>query len=215
MATNVFISFRFSDGYDYKEHLDKVFEGTDYVRNFSENEDRSHMSEDTIKKYLYGKLRETSVTIAILTPQAVEYKTKQEWNGSQFETKPDDWLFDELKYSLEDRENNRTNGVVAIYTPEARDLIMTSSTHSCHKCNYQQTGTTTIHDFNNLIRKNMFNIKDEHKHHQCSNVYHHLNDHYISLVSFEDFTKKYKDYIDNAIEKRERLEEFEDLVKRM
>lgn len=215
MATNIFISFRFKDGNDYKEHLDKVFEGSDYVRNFSENQDRSGMSDDAIKKYLYDKLRETSVTIVILTPQAIQYETKQIWSGGQLRTVPDDWLYDELRYSLEDREGNRTNGVVAIYTPEAKDLIMSSSTHSCHNCNYQTTSITTIRDFNNLVRRNMFNIKDGHKHHQCSNVYHHLNDHYISLISFEDFVKNYKDYIDNAVDKRGRLEQFEDIVKRV
>lgn len=215
MATNVFISFRFTDGNDYKERLDTVLEGSGNVRNFSENKDRSNMSDDTIKKYLYDKLRETSVTIVILTPQAVQYKTKQIWSDGQFRTVPDDWLYDELRYSLEDREDNRTNGVIAIYTPEARDLIMSSSTHSCYKCNYQPTNITTIHDFNNLVRKNMFNIKDEYKNHQCSDVYDHLNDHYISLISFEEFIEKYKHYIDNAVSKRERLDRFKDIVKRI
>lgn len=215
MASNIFVSFRFNDGHGYKKELEKVFENSGRVVDFSEDTDRSNMSEETIKKYLYAKLRETSVTIVILTPQAIQYKTKQEWNGWQYETKIDDWLYDELRYSLEDREDNRTNGVVAIYTPEARDLIMSHSTHSCDKCNYQATNITTIHDFNNLVRKNMFNIKDSYKHHQCNDVYHHLNDHYISLISFEDFKGRHEDYIDNAVGKRERLGQFKDIVKRI
>ena len=60
------------------------------------------MSEDTIQEYLYDKLKDTSVTIVILTPDAVSYR--KNWLGNY-----DDWLYDELRYSLEDRNNNRTN----------------------------------------------------------------------------------------------------------
>ena len=68
MATNVFVSFRASDGLGYKEELDKIFKEDISVRNYSENEDRSNMSESTIQSYLYAKLKETSLTIIILTP---------------------------------------------------------------------------------------------------------------------------------------------------
>ena len=74
MARNVFISFRFSDGADYKEELSDCFDKNKDIINYSEDEDRSNMSEETIKNYLYKKLKETSVTIIILTPEAVNYK---------------------------------------------------------------------------------------------------------------------------------------------
>lgn len=37
------------------------------------------MSEETIKRYLYGKLKNTSVTIVLLTPEAVKHQKK--YNG--------------------------------------------------------------------------------------------------------------------------------------
>lgn len=44
MATNVFISFKFSDGRKYKEELDILFKNYIGVNNCSESEDRSKMS---------------------------------------------------------------------------------------------------------------------------------------------------------------------------
>lgn len=57
MATNVFISFRFSDGKELKEELTELFDSSTEVYNRSEDKDRSEMSEETIQKYLYEKLK--------------------------------------------------------------------------------------------------------------------------------------------------------------
>ena len=68
------------------------------------------------EEYLYSKLRTTSVTIILITPQAVNHK-KDSYGYY------DDWMYDEIRYSLEDRENNRCNGLVAVYTKEAMPLL--------------------------------------------------------------------------------------------
>ena len=56
MAKNVFISFRFSDGNRYKEYLSGLFDKYSDTIDYSEDVDRSRMSDVTIKQYLYGKL---------------------------------------------------------------------------------------------------------------------------------------------------------------
>ena len=206
MATKVFISFRFSDGKKIKDELVDLFDGSTEVINRSEDKDRSQMSEETIQDYLYDKLKDTSVTIVLLTPEAISYK--KDWLGRY-----DDWLYDELRYSLEDRKNNRTNGVIAIYTDEAKDKVLDDSTHYCQHC--QQTKSCrSLKSFDNLARKNMLNIKPKFKKNPCNDLYSDEYDSYISLVSFEVFKKDYKKYIDNAKEKRNRIEEFE-IKKRM
>lgn len=164
MARQVFISFRFSDGGKYKDELCDLFDQNEDVIDCSEDEDRSDMSEETIQKYLYDKLRRTSVTVVILTPEAIEY-SKNIWTG-----KYDDWMYDELRYSLEDREYNNTNGVIAIYTADAKDLLITTSTHKCDICKKESTVSILL-DVNNLIRKNMMNIKDSYKKNQCYGIY--------------------------------------------
>lgn len=144
MATKVFISFRFSDGKKIKDELVDLFDGSTEVINRSEDKDRSQMSEETIQDYLYDKLKDTSVTIVLLTPEAISYKKDLRGNY-------DDWLYDELRYSLENRENNRTNGVIAIYTDEAKDKVLDDSTHYCQHC--QQTKSCrSLKYFDNLAR---------------------------------------------------------------
>lgn len=206
MATKVFISFRFSDGKVIKDELVDLFDESTEVINRSEDADRSQMSEDTIQEYLYEKLKDTSVTIVLLTPKAVSYR--KNWIGNY-----DDWLYDELRYSLEDRKDNRTNGVIAVYTDDAKDMILESSSHYCSHC--QQTKSCrTLKSFDNLARKNMLNIKSSYKKNPCNNLYDDSHDSYISLVSLEEFKQDYIKYIDNAKEKRDRLFEF-NLYKRM
>lgn len=206
MATKVFISFRFSDGKMIKDELVDLFDESTEVINRSEDVDRSQMSEGTIQEYLYEKLKDTSVTIVLLTPEAVSYR--KNWVGNY-----DDWLYDELRYSLEDRKNNRTNGVVAIYTDDAKDKLISESTHSCSQCQETQS-CRSLKNFDNLVRKNMVNIKNSYKKNPCDNLYDDEHDSYISLVSWEEFKQDYTKYIDNAKEKRDRLHEF-NIYKRM
>lgn len=192
MANKVFISFRFNDGNEYKEFLSLKFRELDYTIDVSENEDRSMMSEDAIKRYLYGKLRNSSITIVILTPNAINYQRNRYG-------KIDDWLYDELRYSLEDREGNRTNGVIALYTPSAKDLLI-----KYNPLNH----TDEINYFNNLVRKNMLNVKDRYKYNPKPGIYNKLEDNYISLVPFNDFIDHPKKYINNALNKRGRIDHF-------
>jgi hypothetical protein len=201
MARRVFVSFRFSDGFKYKEDLCSLFKENDDVIDCSENKDRSSLSDDSIKKYLYAKLRNSSVTIVILTPDALEYE-KDIWSG-----KIDDWMYDELRYSLEDRENNRTNGVIAVYTKEAMPKLITKTTHICNVCN-EESVVNELLQCNNLCRKNMLNVKEQYKKNACKGIFDSLEDSYISLVSFEDFSSNINKYIENAVSKRERIQEF-------
>jgi len=204
MARNVFISFRFSDGEKYKDKLCTLFDQSDDVIDCSEDEDRTEMTEDTIKEYLYAKLKQTSVTIVLLTPYAVSY------NKNSGTGKYDDWLYDELRYSLEDREGNRANGAVAVY---AKDMLIEMSTHQCETCG-EESKVSIIKYFDNLVKRNMMNVKPRYKKNQCNGIYDSLDDSFISLVSFEDFSENIDRYIENASLKRDRKSEFE-IVKRL
>lgn len=201
MSTKVFVSFRFSDGKELKNELESLFDEGTEILNRSENVDRSEMSNDTIRKYLYDKIRETSITIIILSPEAVNYKKNVLTN--QY----DDWLYDELRYSLQERDGNKTSGAIALYTDESEPLLRKESTHSCQVCGETKT-TSSILEFENLVRRNMMNVEEEHKENLCPNLYDSDHDSYISLVSFDDFKENYEAYIQKAKDKRERLNEF-------
>jgi len=191
MAYNVFISFRYSDGHQYKEALSDMLNEYNGTIDFSEDEDRSRMSEYTIKNYLYGKLRKSSVTIIILTPNALNHK--KDWYG-----KYDDWMYDEIRYSLENREGNRPNGLIALYTQESKDLFIRENGNDL-----------MINYLDNLARKNMMNIKTRFKKASRDGMYDLLEDSYCSLISYDTFIRNPGYYIKNAEEKRDRIDEFE------
>ena len=192
MQRKVFVSFRFNDGNLYKEKLCKKLSMSNNLIDCSEDEDRSMMQPATIKNYLYRKLSQTSVTIIIITPEAVEHK--KNWYGQV-----DDWMYDEIRYSLEDRQNNRTNGLIALYTPEAEKLLITHD---------YKDNTIAVADVENLFRKNMMNIKKEYKHNQREGIYDSDYDSYCSLIPFDSFMNNPEKYINIAEEKRDRINEY-------
>jgi len=198
-SRNVFISFRFEDGNDYKDKLSKLFDANVDTIDYSEDVNRTKMSEPVIKEHLYKKLKRSSVTIISLTPKAVSYKIDIHGNI-------DDWIYDEVRYSLEDRENNRTNGLIAVYVPEAKDLLLRANQHKCDKCTGYQI--TTIFEQENLFRKNMMNVKEKFKKNMCANIYNSDFDSYCSLISLDQFEKNISRYIDIAIQKRENIEQY-------
>lgn len=195
----VFVSFRFEDGEEIKKDLIDHLIKKDLIIDKSENIDRRELSEETIKKYLFEKLKDSSITIVLLTPMAVNYERTIEGI--------DDWLYDELRYSLYNRENNPINGVIAVYTKEAKQYLIRTTEHICNVCKEKQT-VDSILEFDNLIRDNMFNIKQKFKLNKCDGIYDLDYDVYISLISLEDFLKESKKYIDIAFEKRNIAENY-------
>lgn len=192
MSRNVFISFRYNDGILYKEKLSRIFDMSTNIINYSEREDRSMMSDEAIKAHLYRKLSRTSVTIVLITPNAIHHK-KDAYG------RIDDWIYDEIRYSLEDRENNKCNGLIAVYTPEAKNMLMTYN---------PDMDVYRINDVLNLFRKNMMNVLPQYKKNPIPNRYDSDYDSYCSLVSFDNFIKNPERYIAIAEEKRNNINRY-------
>ncbi|MDD4157284.1 MAG: TIR domain-containing protein [Candidatus Cloacimonetes bacterium] len=202
----VFVSFRYKDGAKIKEDLIENLEALDIIIDKSEDEDRSHLSEESIKEYLFEKLRDSSITIVILTPKALQYYRKDDGDI-------DDWLYDELRYSLYDRTNNRINGVIALYTQESKPMLFDIVKHSCNKCNEVQQ-VFLIKPFDNLVYDNVLNIKTKYKHNKCEGLFDADFDSYISLIALEDFYNNPLEYLKIATEKREKSDEYQIKVRK-
>lgn len=190
----VFVSFRFCDGIQVKDKLIEFLEEQDLIIDKSEDEDRQQMSDETIQSYLFEKLKDSSITIVLLTPEAIRYR-RGIYNSI------DDWMYDELRYSLYNRADNPINGVIALYTPQAGNMIISKSTHKCDKCNTTKN-VQTILDFDNLVKDNMMNVKRTYKKNSCNDLFDSDYDSYISLVKLEEFYNNPSRYIDIATEKR-------------
>ena len=200
MARNVFISFRYSDGHEYKEELAALFDENDDTVDFSEDENRSDMTDETIKKNLYDKLKRSRITIVLLTPEAIEYQRELHGNIN-------DWIYDEVRYSLEDRYGNGTNGLIGVYVPEAEDLLLRRNKHICSVCQ-KESEVLTIIDNNNLVRKNMMNVLPEYKKNKCPGVYDGDYDSYCSLIAYSEFKNYPNKYIAIASEKRDNIDKY-------
>ena len=205
MARNVFISFRYEDGHFYKDELSGLFDKNTDTVDYSENQDRSNMSEDTIRKYLYGKLKRASVTIVLLTPMAINYNKS---NGQY-----DDWIYDEVRYSLEDRDGNATNGLVAVYVPESGKYIIGECYHLSADRKMVETFPGII-PFDNLVYKNMLNIKPEYKTEKREKLFDSNLDSYCSLVAYDEFKNNIGYYVDIAFNKRNELNKY-NIIKRL
>lgn len=165
------------------------------------------MSEETIRDYLYKKLKSTSVTILfIVTPESLRHKRN-------YYNQIDDWIYDELRYSLENRVNNRSNAMIAVYVPEVKNQLIAVSNHVCPICK-KESSVDLIYDVQNLFRKNMMNIKSQYKRNNCDGIYDSNYDSYCSLVALDDFKKNYEKYISIALEKRDRIYEY-NIIKRI
>lgn len=196
----VFVSFRFSDGNNIKDKLVDLLEEQDLIIDKSEDKDRREMTDETIQSYLFEKLKDSSITIVLLTPMAVNYKR-------DYLNRIDDWMYDELRYSLYDRTDNPINGVIALYTPQAESTLIIKTTHKCDKCN-ETTNVDLLQDFDNLVRDNMINVISKYKKNSCDNLYDSDYDSYISLVKLEEFYNNPSKYLEIATEKRKNVNHF-------
>lgn len=137
------------------------------------------------------------MTIIILTPLAINHN--RDWRGQY-----DDWIYDEIRYSLENRVGNRTNGIVAVYTPEAEPYLISG----------KENGAVSIRDVDNLFRKNMMNVKEQYKLNSNPNIYDRDYDSYCSLISWSTFVSDMGRYVDIAFRKRDEVDKY-NIVKRL
>ena len=113
-------------------------------------------------------------------------------------------MYDEIRYSLEDRDNNRTNGLVAVYTPETASLLV----------NKQPTGSTAVNDVDNLFRKNMMNVKPQFKTNPNTGLFDRDFDSYCSLIPWDEFISNLSVSITRASQKRDQVYKY-NLVKKL
>ncbi|AWX42993.1 TIR domain-containing protein [Metamycoplasma cloacale] len=111
---NIFISFshNYKNNYLCNKLQDKL-NNEEYIINFSEKEDKSEYSIQTIWDYLASRIKQSSCTILLMTQDLLfENKHKISYIPNDFEHSG--WIYKEISASLRDWKENRINGLVCV-----------------------------------------------------------------------------------------------------
>ena len=184
---------------DYVTHLaEKVLTGHTNKAE-KDNDDLSHLSEETIQQKLYDRIFDSTVTIVLLSKNMKENKAERL-----------QWIPREIMYSLkqktrEDR-TSYTNGVLAVALPDENGLYDHAVIHKdCDVTSWQ------THSFFKIVNDHMFNRLNK-NHTLCSSCFdyhHHGNDHsYIHPVKWDDFIQRPNEFIDHVLDLKDRTDEF-------
>ncbi len=127
MATTCFISY--SHDNINKEKVTKIsniVNGSSKLINFSEREDKSMYSEETIWKYLHDRIAGSTCTILFLTEDLLTYNNyKLGYVRNNFIESG--WVYNEISASLRDWKDNRINGIVCVVEDHLASYIADSS----------------------------------------------------------------------------------------
>ena len=177
--TNVFVSFSFEE-----ENFKIVNKIIDTLRvnkqtiDYSEKQDRSDNTDETIWKYLLNRMHGSSVTIVVLTKDLLTKNRHKISSGNQW--KNCGWVYKEISASLRNWENNNINGIIVVYDDELEFYL--------RNINYRMA---KIIDFNRNNLKNYNNGLDKD---------------YINIVSLSSFLRNPIPFINKAKDKREYYE---------
>lgn len=220
MGHKVFISYKYADtnvknisGNYYpsdtvRNYVDKL---EDYISDTSDHiykgeedgEDLSNLSDETIWEKLKNRIYDSTLTIVIISAGMKEQKVDKE-----------QWIPWEISYSLKeisrtDKNGNAitssSNALLAIILPDSNGSY-NYYTYNKDCCDSGCRFLKTNHLFN-IMRKNMFNIKDP-KTNQCDDgsLVYYGDCSYINSVKWDDFIKNPESYIENAYKTKDNIE---------
>src|SRR4051812_48025724 len=121
MARKVFVSYKYADDQvqgpdltcrDYVDAIAEVLDGIEIYKGEDDDNDLSHFKDETIRTHLKEKIRDSSITIVLISKGMKEAGISER----------DQWIPWEVKYSLlrnaygERRSNS--NGILAVILPD-------------------------------------------------------------------------------------------------
>lgn len=186
-----------------RDYVDKLQEkiGKDNI-NLGEKEGESleNFTDETIKSSLKDKIFGSSITIVMIS--------KGMKDGSK--TEKEQWIPWEISYSLRETtrsdKTSRMNAILGIVLPDE------TGSYDWYYTKNQQCKSIThkTGQLFNILKSNMFNIKEKTTRECNGNIINEGESSFIKTVKWENFiyNKNYNFYIEKAIEIRDRNDEY-------
>lgn len=224
MGYKIFVSYKYADSdvyditnnyyeictvRDYVDEVEKTLkDATEHIyKGESDGEDLSKLSEETIWAKLKDRIRDSSLTIVMISPNMKEL----------FKEDKNQWIPREISYSLKEVSRidksgravtSKTNAMIAVVLPDKNNSYSYYiEDKSC--CNSRCRSLSTYKLFN-ILKNNMFNLKDAETN-LCSNGSNiwHGESCYIESVKWDDFKENMQKYIDKAYDRQNNIENYE------
>jgi hypothetical protein len=205
MGRKIFVSYKYADNdvqkitndywvqdtvRDYVDKLEGLIGRNDIYKGEHAGEDQSKFKEDTIWEHLKNKIFDSSVTIVLISKNMKEIWYKDE----------EQWIYQEISYSLKEltrtsadgkKENKSlSNAIICVVLPDQ---------YGRYDYYYRNTYYTQSYNDNitfQIIAKNRSNKK------------RNFDEDYIVTVKWNEFINRYQSYIDLAVDKQRRINEF-------
>ncbi len=207
MGKKIFISYKYGDNLvqklpevpvhiqttarHYVDNIQEMIEEEDHInKGENDGEDMSSLEDTTIGSKLGDKIFDSTVTIVLISKgmKTNEPEKKQ-------------WIPWEISYSLREQsrkqQKSKTNAILAVVLPDNYgnyDYFITEN----KECNSQTLKTSFLFE---ILRANMFNIKNPETNECNGNIIYSGYSSYIHSVKWEDFKRDGLDkYINIALE---------------
>lgn len=192
MGHKVFVSYKYADNKvamlkhkynttdrDYVDVLEVLIGSNNIYKGEQNDEDLSHLKEDTIWDKLKDRIYDSSVTVVLIS----KGMRKSHWDKFQ-------WIPWEIRYSLceyaKDKRTIHTNGLIAVVLPDENNSYdwMIEAKHCCVAgCNSIRTDLMF-----NILACNMFNRYDlEERPCTAGEKVYSAIDSYLMILRWSDF----------------------------
>ncbi|EOU1777019.1 TIR domain-containing protein [Clostridium perfringens] len=223
MGNKIFVSYKYADDNvknitgdfwtsctvrDYVDEVEKVLKDTNHIyKGESDGEDLSKLSDGTIWDKLKKRIRDSSITIVMISPNMKEVGKEDKWQ----------WIPREISYSLKEvsRINSKgepitskTNAMIAVVLPDRYgSYSYYIEDKKCCSSNCRSLSTYKLFD---ILKDNMFNLKDaETKECETNSKIWYGESSYIESVKWDDFKDDMQKYIDKAYNRQDNIEDYE------